>query len=126
MPPLAGSPAIDAGEDSITNSLATDQRGYPRWSGLHVDIGAVEAQWASGNPPLLTGLVWSPLDGTFQFAFTNVANADFTVLASTNVAFPMNLWRPVGLATQSTPGQYQFSDSSGLNHPIRFFRVSSP
>ena len=44
MPPLNGSPAIDAGGDSATNVFATDQRGYPRRAGLHVDIGAVELQ----------------------------------------------------------------------------------
>jgi hypothetical protein len=41
------SAAIDAGDDSVTNSLATDQRGHPRKSGAHVDIGAYEV-----NPPL--------------------------------------------------------------------------
>src|SRR5439155_18232868 len=44
MPPLHGSPAIDAGRDSITNFLAADQRGYSRRSGAHVDIGAAEPQ----------------------------------------------------------------------------------
>src|SRR5665213_3165714 len=42
MPPLAGSPAIDAGDDSAASQFATDQRGYPRLAGAHVDIGAVE------------------------------------------------------------------------------------
>src|SRR5215831_19125568 len=42
---LPGSPAIDAGDDSVLGpplSLTTDQRGpgLPRKSGLHVDIGA--------------------------------------------------------------------------------------
>lgn len=36
---LAGSPAIDAGDDSITG---TDQRGQPRLLGSHVDIGSFE------------------------------------------------------------------------------------
>jgi hypothetical protein len=44
MPPMADSPVIDVGDDEVTNFLATDQRGYPRLSGAHVDIGAVEAQ----------------------------------------------------------------------------------
>jgi hypothetical protein len=42
---LPGSPAIDAGDDAILEApynLATDQRGQPRRSGTHVDIGAVE------------------------------------------------------------------------------------
>jgi len=44
MPPLPGSPALDAGNDAAAATLATDQRGYPRLSGAHVDIGAVEFQ----------------------------------------------------------------------------------
>ena len=43
MLPTAGSPAIDAGADLATNFFATDQRGFPRRSGLHVDIGATES-----------------------------------------------------------------------------------
>jgi hypothetical protein len=41
------SPAIDAGDDVVTGpplNLTTDQRGLPRLSGAHVDIGAYEAQ----------------------------------------------------------------------------------
>jgi len=41
------SPAIDAGDDAVTApplALTTDQRGLPRFSGAHVDIGAYEAQ----------------------------------------------------------------------------------
>jgi CSLREA domain-containing protein len=40
------SPAIDAGDDSVTApplNLTTDQRGLPRKSGVHVDIGVYEA-----------------------------------------------------------------------------------
>ena len=44
MPPLGGSPAINAGIDSVTNLFATDQRGFPRAASAHVDIGAVEIQ----------------------------------------------------------------------------------
>jgi len=41
------SQAIDAGDDAVTGpplNLSTDQRGSPRLSGAHVDIGAYEAQ----------------------------------------------------------------------------------
>jgi hypothetical protein len=41
------SPAIDAGDDAVTgppDNLTTDQRGLPRLSGAHVDIGAYEGQ----------------------------------------------------------------------------------
>ena len=43
MPPLPGSPAIDAGTDT-GNLSTTDQRGFARVSGSAVDIGAVEIQ----------------------------------------------------------------------------------
>ena len=44
---LPGSPAIDAGDDSVLgppHNLTTDQRGIPRLVGAHVDIGAYEAE----------------------------------------------------------------------------------
>jgi len=43
----AASPAIDAGDDSVTgppDNLTTDQRSLARLSGAHVDIGAYEVQ----------------------------------------------------------------------------------
>jgi len=51
---LPGSPAIDAGDDAVTAgwlALATDQRGRPRLSGAHVDIGAFELDviWCTGD-----------------------------------------------------------------------------
>jgi parallel beta-helix repeat protein len=43
LPPMAGSPALDAGSDAVAAGLGTDQRGAPRLVGAHVDIGAVES-----------------------------------------------------------------------------------
>jgi hypothetical protein len=51
--PLAGSPAIDAGDDAVLNapfSLTTDQRGAPRRIRTHVDIGAVELDFGQAPP----------------------------------------------------------------------------
>jgi Vibrio cholerae sialidase, lectin insertion len=132
MPPLAGSPALDAGTDSVTNFLATDQRGYPRLSGAHVDIGAVEAQYApANNPPLLMGSTFSATGGAggangFQFAFSNVTNADFTVLATTNLALPLADWNVLGNIPEISSGQYQFTDPGATNYPQRFYQVVSP
>lgn len=51
---LPGSPALDAGDDSLTG---TDQRGMPRKAGEHVDIGAYEMNAADaaahGSAPAL-------------------------------------------------------------------------
>jgi fibronectin-binding autotransporter adhesin len=115
MPPLAGSPAIDAGDDSVTNSLAADQRGYPRLGGAHVDIGAVERQMVSTtNAPVL------------KLTFTSSPDTDFTVLNATNAALPTDQWSILGPPTQNPPGQYQFTDILALDYPQRFYKVTSP
>ncbi|HEV2328220.1 MAG TPA: choice-of-anchor Q domain-containing protein [Verrucomicrobiae bacterium] len=127
MPPLFGSAVIDAGTDWVTNFLATDQRGFPRRAGAHVDIGAVEAQFAAPkNRPVLSPS-WVPVggNGSFRFTFTNAANADFTVFASTNLASPLAEWSVLGNATQYFPEQFQFTDTPATIH-ARFYEVISP
>jgi hypothetical protein len=47
----SGSPAIDAGSDTAATSLTTDQRGQPRVSGAHVDVGAFEVQPTTPSGP---------------------------------------------------------------------------
>ena len=130
MPPLAGSPALNAGNDAVAATFATDQRGagYPRVSGAHVDIGAVEFQYAvATNAPLLAGLTKLG-NGTFKFSFTNLTGASFTVFASTNVALPFNAWSNLGPAVETpvNSGQFQFTDLQGTNFATRFYRVKSP
>ncbi len=128
MPPLPGSPAIDAGSDAATNLFATDQRGLPRRFGLHVDIGAVELQVVAGpNPPLLAGLTRSG-NGTFGFNFTNLSGVSFTVFASTNLALPLSTWSNLGPAIESPigSGHFLFSDPQATNTTRRFYRVRSP
>jgi predicted outer membrane repeat protein len=44
MPPLPGSPAIDAGDSTALEPIGTDQRGFTRISGAALDLGAVELQ----------------------------------------------------------------------------------
>lgn len=43
MPPLGGSPALDAGDPLFSGLGLTDQRGHPRVANSRVDIGAVES-----------------------------------------------------------------------------------
>ncbi len=130
MPPLAGSPALNAGNDAVTALFASDQRGagFPRVSGPHVDIGAVEFQYTvTTNSPLLTGLTRLG-NGSFKFSFTNLIGASFTVFASTNVALPFNSWSNLGPAfeTPANSGQYQFTDPQATNFATRYYRVKSP
>lgn len=121
MPPLHGSLAIDAGG---TTALNTDQRGWPRPIGAAADIGAVEFQALPVIvPPVLKNPAWISGNQKFQFTFTNVVNADFSVLITTNIAG--NNWTVSGLALQTSPGQYAFAEAQ-TNRDQRFYRVSSP
>ncbi len=124
---LSGSPALDAGNTNTSGFPATDQRGpgFPRILNGRVDIGAVEAQ--PGPPPsVMINPVWSSISKTFQFSFTNVAGASFTVLASTNVALPLTNWTVLGTATESPGGHYQFIDTQATNAPLKFYHLRSP
>ena len=128
MPPQTGSLAIDGA--MAVPGITTDQRGFPRPSGPFADIGAVEFQVSvivATNPPVLTGLTVLG-NGTFQFGFTNLTGASFTVFASTSVALPFNLWSNLGPAaeTPAASGQFQFTNPDATNHTKRYYRVRSP
>ena len=66
--------------------------------------------------------------GAFQFGFSNVSGAGFTVFGSTNLAWPFNTWSNLGAAVESPAGSgnYQFIDTSATNKPMRFYQVRSP
>lgn len=85
----------------------------------------VEAPGAVATPIQLAGMTVA-LNGAFQFSFTNTPGALFMVLATTNMALPLNNWTTLGAVTEISPGQFQFSDLQATNNPQRFFRVRSP
>lgn len=120
MPPMPGSPAIDA---AGATSFPTDQRGLPRIVGGVADIGAVEGVF---NPsfPLINPVTLG--NGSFQFSFTNLAGASFTVFASTNVAAPFNEWSNLGAPVESPAGTFQFTDPQATDYTERYYRVRSP
>jgi len=123
QPLLPGSPAIAAGLNSVTNFLTTDQRGYPRLAGAHVDLGAVEGVYNPAlplDPPVRLG------NGTFRFAFSNLGGPSYTVLAGTNIAAPLNTWSNLGAAVEAPPGKFQFTDPHAAIYPSRFYRVQGP
>jgi hypothetical protein len=127
MPPLRGSPAINAGSDAIAAGITTDQRGYARVSGAHVDIGSVEVQIATTSPELADAY-WSSSNRTFQFSFTNLLGGSFTVFANTNLTAPLGTWANIGSAVEVPPGSghFEFTDSQATNYLHRFYRVGSP
>ena len=125
---LHGSPALDAGDDALLGppyNLTTDQRGFARDAGAHVDIGAFEFQ-PIVVPPALGNVANSGTNG-FQFTFSNnTPGATFSVLSSTNVSLPQSNWVLLGQPTQTGSGRLQFIDPQTTNYHQRFYRVSSP
>jgi len=121
---LAGSPAIEAGDDSVLGapfSIATDQRGFPRRIGVHVDIGAFES---AGS--LYISRLNRLANGASQIIFNQTPGASFTVLTATNVSLPLSNWTVLGVATEIAPGQFQFNDPQATNSAQRFYRLRSP
>jgi hypothetical protein len=77
-------------------------------------------------PPInLGGLAVSP-NGVFQFGFTNTPGLSFTAYNTTNLSMPFINWTRLGALTETTPGQFQFSDSTATFDTPRFYRVTSP
>ena len=150
---LHGSPGLDAGTDELLLApfyVRTDQRGFPRLSGSHVDIGAFEFQFqntpagssVSGpvlsanislddasqrNAAAVTARPFTRATVGLQLAFSAATpGTTFSVLATTNPAAPINNWIVIGQPTQVEPGNFYFTDSEATNYPQRFYRVSSP
>lgn len=71
-------------------------------------------------PPQLNGV--KPGNGSFQLTFTNTPSTTYTVLSTTNIAFSATNWTNLGTATDSVPGQFQFTDSHATN-ATRFYRL---
>jgi hypothetical protein len=65
-------------------------------------------------------------NGVFQFAFTNAPSGTFTVLSTTNLSLPLSNWTVAGAATNTAPGQFQFTAQLTTNNPQLFYGVRSP
>ena len=126
--PLPGSPAIDAGSDSVTNFLATDQRGLPRLSGLDVDIGAAELQQAAVKTlpatnittalAILNGVVIpNDLATTWHFQFgTSTSYGDTTATNALASGFsPVNEESPLRDLVPGTTYHYQIFANDGVS-----------
>ncbi len=100
---LAGSPAIEAGDDSVLNtplSLTTDQRGagFTRRSGSHVDIGAFETVF---QPVITTSA--APLGaGSTSGGGTFANGASVTVQATPAPGYNFVNWTEAGNPVSST------------------------
>jgi hypothetical protein len=64
--------------------------------------------------------------GEFQLQFTGATNSTYTVLCTTNVRAPLSNWVSLGPATETAPGQYQFTDCTATSQPARFYLLREP
>jgi hypothetical protein len=90
---LPGSPAIDAGDDSVLGAplfLTTDQRGpgFPRRFGAHVDIGAFELAFDNCLKDNSSGNLFQFSSTNGQYKFTRCS--DGFMLSGTGVVRLMN------------------------------------
>ena len=124
---LAGSPALNAGDDALLGApfnLTTDQRGLPRKSGAHVDIGAFESQVgvlvAQGPVQMLP----HPQLPNQPFGLTVVATPGMTgrIEASTD----LRTWTTLTNIAISPEGTCAFTDYSAAGFPQRFYRITAP
>jgi hypothetical protein len=59
--------------------------------------------------------------GNFQLNFTNTPGTSYAILASTNVSLSVSNWTALGQTTETSAGQFKFSDST--TNKLRFYRV---
>jgi hypothetical protein len=76
--------------------------------------------------PIVLGKPTALAGGGFQFAFTNNPAMSFTAFGTTNPALPFTNWDWLGVATEISPGQFQFTDPQAGSNWAHFCRVRSP
>lgn len=91
---------------------------------LGVSIPVTQASSVGVPPFLINPQVLG--NGAFQFTFTNLPNASFTVLTTTNLSLPLAEWTVAGAPASIGPGLYQFTSQPPTNGPQQFFEVTSP
>jgi hypothetical protein len=117
--------AINGVTNGVVSFSFTQNSGAPRTA--HITLLGEQipiTQDIVGVATRLVGAGFSP-NGGFQFSFTNLPGAFFTVLTTTNVALPLSQWTPLGAPTERSPGRYQFFDTAPT-HGARFYEVVTP
>jgi hypothetical protein len=106
---LVGSPAIDAGDDSVCP--VTDQRNIPRPIGPHCDVGAFEFVPA---PALALSIITGAKVG-----FVSQPQKTYLLESSTNLVD----WTSVAMCVSDTRGMVGFQDVTAGFLGWRFYRI---
>jgi len=72
-------------------------------------------------PPIINGMTRLS-SAQFRLQFNGVISGNYTVLTSSN----LNTWTELGSATETSPGQFSFTDAAAASLPKRFYRLRSP
>lgn len=84
-------------------------------------VAAVQTNVNVTAPKIASAKPVGPNAFQLGFSSTNVPPL-FYILSSTNVASPLADWTVRGIASNSAPGQFQFTDQKATNHQ-RFYRL---
>jgi hypothetical protein len=76
-------------------------------------------------PIVLSRPAWTQSGGA-KMNFANTPGLSFSILAATNVALPAKDWTWLGVVSETSPGQFQFTDPLATNTPHRFYRARWP
>jgi len=74
------------------------------------------------STPQFAGVVFKAASLQFSLNFSGSSNATYSVWATSNLVN----WVDIGTATEASPGQYQFADTTASEWPQRFYRLSAP
>lgn len=116
--------------DGITNgvvrySITANATGVDRTAHLNVLGVPIPITQTAGPEPVLTRPI-RLANGDLQFGFSGNPTNSYSVRFSTQVERELSEWLPLGSATLTTQGEYQFIVTPSPTAPIMFYRVVSP
>ena len=86
---------------------------------------SITVNQAGATAPTLTSPARLP-GGSFQFSFAGTPGASYSVWFTTNLEMPLSAWTKAGSATNTAPGQFQFTAAPAPGTPAGFYSVRSP
>ncbi|MDB6036067.1 MAG: hypothetical protein JWM16_6405, partial [Verrucomicrobiales bacterium] len=87
-----------------------------------------DLMFTTASPQPVSFVLHGPIrlpGGASKLSFTNLSGLSFTVLGTTNLTLTSSNWITLGMASEVSSGQYQFTDTS-TNRPTQFYRIRSP
>ncbi len=130
LPPFA--PTSDQSWLTITSAASgvvgfsfTANAGLSRTAHITLLGQTIPITQSGVTPPTLTSAQMLA-NGACQFCFTNTAGASFTVLSTTDLSLPLSNWTVAGTASNTSPGQFQFTTQPITNGPQSYYIVRSP